>query len=300
MTGTTDLAHYRVSAVQMDIVPGQIEANRDHAVELARDAIRRGARLIVFPELADIDMVEDAQALATAAPGPFTKPLEGLAAEHGVHIVIGMARRVGESLYDSAVFVGPQGVIGAYDKVHLWTGKWDTVRGDWAEDPRRIEAHNYLPGDGFKVFCIDGISVGAMICYDGLYAESWLCNRLLGADVIVWPTNRGTYRDVSVPALAKFFQINVIAANRFGQSTYWTPGDSQIVDAQGNELAHVYNGESVLIADLDVEAARKWRRTLPYLRDRRPDTYQAIVAASPKSEMAPGIPSSEVKPLWRR
>jgi N-carbamoylputrescine amidase len=294
-----DLTAYRVAAVQMDIVPGAMERNRDHAADLGKQAIGRGAHLIVFPELADIDMVEDARELATPAPGPFTAPFEALASRHGVHIIIGMARRAGDELYNSAVFIGPDGIIGVYDKVHVWAGDWDAAQDRWAEDPRRIEPNNYLPGEGFKVFSIDGISVGAMICYDGMFPESWQCNRLLGADLLVWPTNRGNYWDLDVPALARYFQLDVLAVNRFGQSSYWTQGDSYIVDAQGNILAHAYNGEAVLIADINVELSRRWRRSLPYLRDRRPEVYLHVLQHTPRTEIAPGIPSNRVTPLWR-
>jgi predicted amidohydrolase len=103
-----------------------------------------------------------------------------------------------------------------------------------------------------------------------------------------------------VPAMAKFFQLNVIAANRFGQSSYWTQGDSQVVSAQGNVMAHAYNGESVLIADLDILGSRQWRRKLPQLRDRRPDIYEKYLGLVPDAEIAPGIPSNQVTPLWRR
>ncbi len=294
------LSAYRVAAVQMDIVPRAIERNRDHAAEMAREAIRRGARLVVFPELCDIDEVSQAWELATPVSGPFTEPLQELAAKHGVHIVIGMSRRMEERYFNSAVFIGPQGIIGAYDKVHPWSGVWDEARNDWGEDPNRIEPHNFLPGEGFKVFDLGGVSVGAMICYDGMFSESWLCNRLLGADLVVWPTNRGTYGDIDVPALARFFQLSVMAVNRFGQSTYWTQGDSQIIDAQGNVLAHAYGGEAVLIADLDVAGARKWRRALPYMRDRRPDLYSRILQRAPVAEIAPGIHSAHVRPLWEQ
>lgn len=288
-----DLSKYRVAAVQMDIVPGEWERNRDHAVELVRVAIELGARLIAIPEMADTDEITGAWKLATTAPGPFTEPFEALASDHGVHIVVGMGRRVDEEYFNSAVFVGPGGVLGAYDKVHVWSGSAD-------EDPRRIEPHNFLPGDGFHVFDIDGVSVGALICYDGMFTESWQCLQLLGADLVVWPTNRDTYQDTDVPALARFFHLNVMAVNQFGQSNYWTRGNSQIVSAQGTVLAHVLNGESVLIADLDIEADRRWRRRIPYIRDRRPDVYDKYLHLRPEAEVAPGPPSYCIEPLWKR
>ncbi len=295
-----DLSNYRVAAVQMDIVPGQMEQNRDHAVTLAKEAIRRGSRLIVFPELSDIDMVIDSRGMPTTVPGPYTAPFEALAAQHGIHFVIGMSRCVDNRYFNSAVFIGPHGYIGAYDKVHVWAGDWDTDQNDWTEDPRRIEPYNYLPGNEFKVFDVDGITVGAMICYDGLFAESWLCNRLLGADLLVWPTNRGAYADMNVPVLAKYFQLNVMAVNRFGQSSYWTQGDSQVISAQGQVLAHAFNGESVLLANLNIKESRKWRRSELEMRDRRPEVYAKYLAQTPQSEIAPGMPSWKVTPKWKQ
>ncbi len=295
-----DLSNYRVAVLQMDIRPGKPDENCETAIRMAEQAIARGARLIVTPELSDIDMLDDARDLVTSAPGPYTQPFEDLSRKHGVHCVVGMSRRQGSGFYNSAVFIGPEGILGAYDKVHVWAGDWDTNKNDWAEDPRRIEPNNFLPGDEFKKFEIDGVKVGAMICYDGLFAESWLCNRLLGADMIVWPTNRGNYRDMNIPVMAKYFQLNVLAANRFGQSSYWTQGDSHIVSAMGQVLAHAYNGESVLIADLDILESRRWRRSMPEMRDRRPDVYQKYIGQTPAEESAPGIPSYQVVPLWKR
>jgi N-carbamoylputrescine amidase len=138
-----------------------------------------------------------------------------------------------------------------------------------------------------------------MICYDGLFPESWLCRRQLSAELVLWPTNRGHYHDTNVPALARLFQVSVMAVNRFGQSSYWTEGDSTIVDAQGNVLAHAYNGEAVLIADLDIEGLRRWRAEQPQSRDRRPDLYGPILQDAP-GPIAPGIPSNRIAPLWRR
>ncbi len=298
MTDEVNLNGYCVAAVQMDIVPGEPETNREHAAELAQVAIGRGARLIVYPELVDIDEVMDGWELATPVPGPFTAPFEALAIEHGVHFVLGMARQVGEGASNSAVFIGPDGVIGAYDKVHPWVGSWDREQGRWKEDPRRIEPHNYLPGEGFRLFEIDGVKVGTLICYDGMFAESWLCYRLMGADLIVWPTNREDYADVDIPALARFFQVAVVAVNRYGQSTYWTEGDSAIISAQGDVLAHAYGGEAVLIADVDIEASRGRRRGQPVMRDRRPEVYARIASPAVEDERASGARSCEVEPIW--
>jgi|GEM_PF-458187 len=298
MPQQADLSKYRIAAIQMDTVPRQLETNREHAIELAQVAIERGARLIVYPELCDIDEISGAHALATPAPGPFTDPFQQLAVEHHVHFAVGMARRDGEKCTNSAVFIGPQGILGAYDKVHAWAGSWDERAGDWAEDPRRIEPHNYLPGEEFRVFDIDGVQVGAMICYDGFFAESWLCNRLMGADLVIWPTNRESYPDIDIPAIARFFQLNVAAVNRYGQSTYWTVGDSAIVDSSGRTLAHAIGGESVLIADIDIVAARARRRADLTMRDRRPELYGAILRPAPQVEQAPGRRSCEVTPLW--
>lgn len=97
---------------------------------MAEAAAARGANLILFPELAltgytlFIDETipqEDKVALAETVNGPSTKAFEALAKEKGVYIVWGMPEKLEEDatdIYNSAVVVGPEGLVGSYQKLH--------------------------------------------------------------------------------------------------------------------------------------------------------------------------------------
>ena len=111
----------RVAAVQLESVGGSVDENADKAVRLIREAASRGARYIVLPELyalfpaaRDHRTAADVRAEAQPIDGPLTRRLTALARELEVNVVYGMAERRGETLYDSAVFVEPTGVVGVY------------------------------------------------------------------------------------------------------------------------------------------------------------------------------------------
>ena len=49
--GTAGKAMVRVAAIQARSLPGQTEANLKHAGQLTEQAVAKGARLVVLPEL---------------------------------------------------------------------------------------------------------------------------------------------------------------------------------------------------------------------------------------------------------
>ncbi len=93
--------------------------------EQARKARRRNIDILVFPELhlTGYTMRDEVYNLAEPIPGPSTGRVEKLSREHGVHIVFGMPEEgdVKGVLHNTAVFIGPKGIIGKYRKVHLPT-----------------------------------------------------------------------------------------------------------------------------------------------------------------------------------
>jgi N-carbamoylputrescine amidase len=118
-------APIRVSCIQFAPQIGAVAANVARASDLVRAAAAEGSRLIVLPELASTGYVfesaAEAAALAEPVPGgPTTRAWAALAAELGVHIVAGIAEAAGETLYNAAVIVGPEGYLGTYRKAHLW------------------------------------------------------------------------------------------------------------------------------------------------------------------------------------
>ena len=102
-------------------------------IAMLREAHSRGAKLVVFPELALTTffprwMIEDPEELAawfeTEIPGPATQPLFAAAADLGVGFYLGYAERIEEDgqarHFNTSILVGPDGkILGKYRKVHL-------------------------------------------------------------------------------------------------------------------------------------------------------------------------------------
>jgi predicted amidohydrolase len=132
------------------------------------------AQLIVLPEFFNTGYLfiswEEAYSLSEAVPGgTTTDALCNVAKKKGVHVVGGLIEREKEALYNAAVLVGPEGYIGKYRKVHLFSE----------------ENLYFTPGNlGLQVFDVGPYKIGIMICFDWMFPESARVLALKGADVI--------------------------------------------------------------------------------------------------------------------
>lgn len=119
---------FTVAAIQFRPLPLRPDENRqimasllDRACEAAKER-KRKLHLAVFPELTTTGALSgETEALqgAEAIPGPTVELLARKAREKHLYVVWGMAERDGESLFNTAVLVGPAGLLGNYRKVHL-------------------------------------------------------------------------------------------------------------------------------------------------------------------------------------
>jgi N-carbamoylputrescine amidase len=167
----------RLGLVQVGTPFGAAAANRALSVELAERAFADGAELVVLPELVVSGYGADAAALAEVAEpvdGPTTDAWTEVARHHGGHVCGGICERDGDRLYNSAVLVGPEGIVAHYRKLHLF----------------REEKLAFTPGDrGLPVVMLPGgPTVGICICYDLRFVEVVRALSLKGADVICVPT----------------------------------------------------------------------------------------------------------------
>ncbi|MFL5759422.1 MAG: nitrilase-related carbon-nitrogen hydrolase [Thermomicrobiales bacterium] len=166
-----------IAVAQMSpVVPG-VELNLDR-IEATADA-NPEADLIVFPELTLSGLVRDRigdEQIAETIPGKATKRLTQIAAANGTYLVVGLIERADETLYNSAVLVGPEGVVGTYRKLHL--SPTDQV---WS-----------APGDlGLPTFDTHIGRIGLQIGHDVNFPEAARCLALDGADLIAWPSSCG-------------------------------------------------------------------------------------------------------------
>ena len=165
----------RVAVVQCAPVAGDVDFNLDRIEQEV--AALPGTDLVVFPELAVTGPVTArtaAQRLAEKVIGTTVSRLTEIAANAGVMLVAGLVERDLESgrLFNSAVLVGPEGLIGLYRKVHL-----SAEDRAWAS-----------PGEGFPTFDVPAGRVGMLIGYDAVFPEAARALAIAGADLIVCPS----------------------------------------------------------------------------------------------------------------
>jgi 5-aminopentanamidase len=268
----------RVAVAQMEPKLAQKERNLDACLARLEEAAAAGAQLTVFPECAIpgymFDSAEEALPYAEEIPGPSTEAFESECRRLGVHAICGLIERDGDTLYNAAILVGPDGLIGSYRKTHL---------------PFLGVDRFVTPGDELKVFDTALGRIGLIICYDLRFPEVTRTLALHGADIVALPTNfpmaAKVQTELIAPARAAENRIYLLVANRVGKERWGEfCGWSQIVDPYGTRLAEAgETEEALLVADVDIEKARDKDYVVPgeyelYLfGHRRPEMYGALV-----------------------
>jgi predicted amidohydrolase len=268
----------RVAVAQTEPRLGEKERNLESCVERMEEAAAAGAQLLVLPECAIpgymFDSPEEAQLFAEEVPGPSTARLEGECRRLGLYTVCGLLERDGDLLRNTAVLVGPDGLIATYRKTHL---------------PFLGVARFTTPGDELEVHDTPLGRIGIEICYDLRFPEVTRTLALRGADLVAHPTNfpmaAKIQTELITVARAAENRIFLLTANRVGKErSREFCGWSQIVDPHGKRLAEAgETEEALLVADVDVEKARDKDYVVPgeyelYLfGDRRPELYGALV-----------------------
>ncbi len=229
--------------------------------------------LLVLPEFAftGYQFIAQDEVMALAEPVPegiTTQTFVTLAREQGRHFVVGLAERVDDRCYNSAILVGPGGFLGLYRKTHLFFE----------------ETLFFTPGDtGFQVWDIGWARVGLMVCFDWFYPEAARTLALKGADILCHPSNLVLPHcpDAMVTRCLEN-RVFGVTANRIGhESRGGKPvlkfiGKSEVVSPKGEILRRASTDEEeVGIVEVDVNDARQ-KSINPYndlLRDRQPQHY---------------------------
>jgi predicted amidohydrolase len=230
--------------------------------------------ILVFPELCTTgyfflskdELLEHAE----HSGGQTVSEIQELASTLNKTIVFGFAEVEGNNFYNSAAIIMPdKSQSRIYRKSHLFFK----------------EKLVFSQGNsGF--FVVDDkandIKIGTMICYDWRFPESARSLTLLGADLIVCPSNLVTKIWTSVmPTRAIENKVYLAVANRFGQEErngeiLSFNGLSSIYDYNGSVLAQAGSStEEILRSEIHPEKTRD-KSFNPYndiLKDRRPDIY---------------------------
>ncbi|MET4427305.1 putative amidohydrolase [Mycolicibacterium sp. 624] len=268
-----------IAVAQVPAVLGDPGANIVSTARWMRDAAARGAQMTVFPECAlsgyMMDSREEAEAAAIEANENRLAPLLEAASDTGTFAVVGLLERDGDKVFNSAVLIGPDGVVGTYRKQHL----------------PLLGADRFVdPGDGAaqRVYDIGALRVGIMICFDLRFPECARDIALGGADVIAmptnWPTTAGFLADYMTRVRAVENLVYLAVSDRCDRENGTDFfGRSQVVAPTGEVLVDAGTTEGISVASIDVRQSRTKTLTfddppysLPVFQGRRPELYSAL------------------------
>ena len=227
-----------VAAVQVAPSPepltsASIADNTLRAVALIRRCFEAtGAELIVLPESVTTGFtpgVDLAQLweLMSDLPGPLVDPFTEVAAELGIHLVLGTYRRGSAPtvVHNAAVVIGGTGtLLGTYHKTHPFGGE-RVDRGGWV-----------TPGDDVLVVETPLGRIGVIICFDGDYPELSRITAIQGAELICRPSallRSADLWELTNRARAYDNHVYVVGANATGAD----PGVSEAIAVSGSSRA---------------------------------------------------------------
>lgn len=267
----------RVATTRLNPKGPDLGSNVRRISELLDQAGREKPDVICLGEtLASWGLKAPLAELSEPIPGPLTRLLGEKARQYSSYIVAGIDEAAGGLLYNTVVVIGRDGaLLGRYRKTHL---------------PMREGESGVTPGDAYLVFDTDFGRIGVLICWDFWFPEPARILRLKGAEIIflaIAGDGDARHWDVISRARAMDNGVYLVSANVVGKSA------SRIIAPDGEVLAETAE-TGVIVADLDLN--REWRtfwlatgpsfgegRSL-YIKERRPDTYGALVESAGRSD----------------
>jgi predicted amidohydrolase len=279
-----------VAAVNFHAAWGAVERNLGRMLDFAGEAADGGADLVLFPEtaLSGYDLAEgDSPAMHLEAAGRSAwaaAELARAAQARGIYIVCGLPEQDADTgaVYNAAVAVGPEGVIGYHRKLHL-----PVTEAAWA-----------VTGRSPLVFDTRWGPVGVGICYDTYwFPEVARHCAALGARLYLNPTAIYDVADWEkiylnqLQARALENSLFIASANLFGRDRIsYFPGGSAVIGPSETLFPKTWAGpelerEGPVLATIDLSLVDEQRSRIPVfgvhprhgLPDWRPDLYQDML-----------------------
>ena len=262
------------------------DANMERALEAIVHAADAGAQLVVFGEmyLSGYRTDEWLSKWATVInpPDRHVQLLMDAAREHGVHVIMGMGSfgsLMPGDVYNTALLVGPEGLVGAYRKTHVAAFPYS--------EGISMERCFYSPGRDLPVFDTPLGRLGIHICYDITFPEVARVQALKGADLLInIAATAGGFEEmwehtVFTRAIenATWYVVGSVVGNQRGDRLF---GGSRVVDPAGRLVAAAkFDEEDFVIADIDLSRTREVRSRSHYFSARNPELYRAIAEPTP-------------------
>ncbi len=286
--------------------PIQPQDTRAKCVErllaMMREAASRGARLVVFPELAlttffprywMTEKEAEERYFEKTMPGPETQILFDTSKQLGIGFYLGYAEisSVGRR-FNTAILVDTQAnIVGRYRKIHL-PGHSDHK----PEAPfQHLEKKYFDVGnEGFNVWETMDTRIGMCICNDRRWPEPWRVMALQGADIVTLGYNTPSVNIhwAEPPHLRMFHHLLTLQASAY-QSAVWVAaaakagvedgshliGGSAIVAPSGEIVAQAQGEDDEVIFSLvDLSMGDTFKQhVFNYAAHRRPEHYGLIL-----------------------
>lgn len=268
-----------VATVQVACQLGDRNSNLANAEKYILQAVQKGARLVLLPEMMPGGYTLNASIWETAEPfdGPSTQWMRELSKRSGIYLGTSFLEADGEDFYNTFVLTGPEGEVVA------------RVR---KSPPASFEAYFFAGGSDCHWFDTAIGRIGVGICFENALYERYAELHQAGIDLYLRPFSGASFEakfpvrqrdaDVLNSALrdgtaetAKLMGIPVLMANKVGRliSTLPAgfppqdiefPGFSAIADSDGTLLGQLGPGEQgAVVGTIHLKPGRKKMELVP-------------------------------------
>ncbi len=253
MAGST----LNISLIQADIVWEDKAANLVQYEQYIA-GIQEKREVVVLPEMFSTGFSMNTHALGETMDGPTVQWMKNMAAKYRCILTGSLIIQDGENYHNRLLWVQPDGVVGHYDKRHLF------AYGD---------EHNHFTAGGKRLITsVKGFRICPMVCYD-LRFPVWARNLGDAYDVLLyvanWPDRRSLAWKTLLQARAIENQCYVVGVNRVGTDIKGLnySGDSSVFGPLGEMIWQESNKAVVQTVTLEKDILLKTREQLPFLND---------------------------------
>ncbi len=246
-----------ISLIQADIVWEDKAANLSQYEQYIAD-IQEKREVVILPEMFSTGFSMNTYALGETMDGPTVQWMKDIAAKYRCILTGSLIIQEGEHYYNRLLWVQPDGVVGHYDKRHLF------AYGD---------EHNHFTAGGKRLITsVKGFRICPMVCYD-LRFPVWARNLGDAYDVLLyvanWPDKRSLAWKTLLQARAIENQCYVVGVNRVGTDIKGLnySGDSSVFGPLGEMICQETNKAIVQTVTLEKDVVTKTREQLPFLND---------------------------------
>ena len=271
----------RLGLVQMSM-SDEKGSNLAKALGLVEESAKAGAEVVCLPELFTSRYFPTKRRSDVApepVPGPTSRALSAAARKSRVVIVGGSVYEEGRSRHNTCLVFDETGrTVSKYRKVHI------------PQDEHYYEQDYFAPGERYAVAKTKKGRLGTLICFDQWYPEAARVERLMGADVLFYPTAIGWVKGIEPVegdwkraweavqvghAIAN--SVAVCAVNRVGtegSTEFW--GGTFVCYQFGKVHISPEDEEGAFTADVDLDVGKAVEEGWGFMRNRKGPTYGPI------------------------